>query len=65
MLAILKERRNIPIEARKFRERKNEMTDTRNFKTIAIKRATGETKIFYGFFVRHHNAAAKAWLAAK
>ena len=40
------------------------MTDTRNFKTIAIKRETGEMKVFYGFFVKFHNAAAKAWLAA-
>jgi hypothetical protein len=40
------------------------MTDTKNFKTIATKRETGETKTFYGFFIPHHNAAAKAWLAA-
>ena len=40
------------------------MTDTRYFKTIAIKRETGEWKTFYGWNPQVHNTAAKAWLAA-
>lgn len=41
------------------------MTDTRSFKTIAVNRKTGEWKVFYGFFPKFHNAAAKKWLAAQ
>ena len=44
--------------------KERDMIDTRYFKTIAIKRATGEVKVFYGLFIKIHNAAAKAWLAA-
>jgi len=38
------------------------MTDTRYFKTTAVNRKTGEWKVFYGFFVKYHRAAALRWL---
>ena len=38
------------------------MTDTRSFKTTAVKRATGEWKVFYGFFASTHHDAAIEWL---
>lgn len=40
------------------------MTDTGYFKTVAIKRNTGERKVFRSFFPNTHHAAALAWLAA-
>ena len=40
------------------------MTDSRFFKTTAIKRETGEWKTFYSFFPHNHHNAAVAWLAA-
>jgi hypothetical protein len=38
------------------------MTDTRQFKTIAVKRTTGEWKVFYGFLASTHHDAAVDWL---
>lgn len=40
------------------------MTDTKSFKTIAIKRETGEVRVFWGLFPKMHHAAALEWLAA-
>lgn len=41
-----------------------DMTDTRSFRTTAVKRATGEWKVFYGFFAATHHAAAIEWLGS-
>ena len=38
------------------------MTDTKAFKTIAVKKETGEWKVFYGLFPKQHHDAAVAWL---
>jgi hypothetical protein len=39
------------------------MTDTRSFKTTAVKRTTGEWKVFYGFLASTHHDAAIEWLS--
>jgi hypothetical protein len=60
MVAIFKDSRIINSSTSHTQKERNEMTDTRYFKTIAINRATGVTKVFYGFY-----NAAKDWLAAQ
>jgi hypothetical protein len=40
------------------------MTDTRSFKTTAVKKMTGEWKVFYGFFASTHHDAAIEWLCS-
>ena len=40
------------------------MTDTKTFKTIAVKRETGEWKVFYAIHPILHHAAAIKWLRA-
>ena len=41
-----------------------DMTDTHYFKTTAVKRTTGEWKVFYGLLASTHHAAAIEWLCS-
>jgi hypothetical protein len=41
-----------------------DMTDTRFFKTTAVKRTTGEWKVFYGLLASTHHGAAIEWLSS-
>jgi hypothetical protein len=51
--------------AKSLRQNKEiDMTDTRSFKTTAVKRTTGEWKVFYGFFASTHHDAAIEWLCS-